>query len=213
MPTYSASSADSSVVAQAYAAATKLTTDPKILLALFEAGMVESNFHNNTTATDHDSLGYLQQRPSQGWPNPTDIPTATKSFITKAKAKLAANPGLTADQLAQAVQVSAYPERYGQAQSAAADLLNKSSNGGLSGFLNGVINGITGVATAPANVLDGIADSIRSAFAPLASVGKLSDQAMKAFMPTNIVRICAGIGGAAFLIIGIYLLTREARNA
>lgn len=208
MPSYSASSADQSVVAQAYAAATKLTNDPKILLALFEAGMVESNFHNPTSATDHDSLGYLQQRPSQGWPDPTNIATATKSFIDKAKRKLAADPGMTPDQLAQAVQVSGYPERYGQARAAASELLNKASNGGLGGLLSGVVDG---VANAPGNVLDGIANAIRSAFAPLASVGKLSDQAMKAFLPTNIVRICAGIGGAAFLIIGIYLLTREVR--
>ena len=205
MPTYSASSADKSVVAQAYAAAVKLTSDPTILLALFEAGMVESNFHNTSAVTDHDSLGYLQQRPSAGWKNPTDIPTATASFIAKAKAKLAASPGMTAGQLAQAVQVSAYPERYDQAQGAASDLLSSASGGTLSG--------IGSVLGAPVSALDSIATGIKDAFAPLVSVGKFSDQLMKAFLPSNIVRICAGVGGTFFLIVGIYLLTREARNA
>lgn len=206
MPTYSASSADMSVVQQAYAAATKLTKDPKILLSLFEAGMVESNFHNDRTATDHDSLGYLQQRPSQGWPNPTDIPTATKSYISKATGKLAANPGLTAGQLAQAVQVSAYPERYDQAQSAASDLLSKAGGSSWTEIFTNPVG-------AAGSALDGVANAIRSALAPLVSVGKFADQTYKIFMPSSLVRLGAGIGAAFFLLFGIYLLTREVRNA
>lgn len=206
MVTYSAGSADPSVVAQAYAAARRYTADPKVLLALFEAGMVESRFHNNTSATDHDSLGYLQQRPSQGWPDPTNIATATHSFIAKAAAKLAADPSLTAGQLAQAVQVSAYPERYDQAQGAAQQLLSSASGGSLAGVVSGIVS-------APGDALDALATAIRQTFAPLVSVGSFSEHLTRAFLPSSIVRICAGIGGTTFLIIGIVLLTREARNA
>lgn len=207
MVAYSAGSADKAVVAAAYGAATKLTKDPKILLALFEAGIVESNFHNDTSATDHDSLGYLQQRPSQGWPNPTDVPTATKSFVVKAQTKLTANPHLTAEQLAQAVQVSAYPDRYGQAQQAAQTLLAGASGGSFS-----VLDLVPGVGVAE-DALGAVADAIRTTFAPLASVAKVSDEVFKVFLPSNFIRLCSGIAGAFFLIIGIHLLTREVRHA
>ncbi len=96
---------DMNVARQAYAAAVADKASAQIMLALFEAGYVESRFHNDLTATDHDSLGYLQQRPSQGWTNPTNVAHATRSFISAARAVLAANPHhhYTAGQLAQAV--------------------------------------------------------------------------------------------------------------
>lgn len=206
MPTYNASSADPNIAAQAYQSAIKLTADPKILLALFEAGLVESNFHNDTTATDHDSLGYLQQRPSQGWPNPTDIATATKSFISRAVANSARNPGFTAGQLAQSVQRSAYPERYDQAQGAAQQLLAKT---GGTGGLAGVIADPAGAA---GGLLDGLTSAITQAFAPLTSVGHFADQVYKVFLPSNFIRLAAGIAGIVFILFGIFLLTKEVRN-
>lgn len=112
---------DVSVAKQAYATAIGMGASPKVLLALFEAGIVESNFHNYTVATDHDSLGYLQQRPSQGWPDPTNVTTATRSFVNKARL-IEGNYSNPAD-LAQAVQRSAFPARYGQNEANAKELL------------------------------------------------------------------------------------------
>lgn len=95
--------------------------DYKAMLALFEAGLVESGMRNLLKAVDHDSLGYLQQRPSAGWPDPTNIATATHSFLRKA---MGAEPWSgSAGSLAQRVQVSAYPGRYDQRQATAAALL------------------------------------------------------------------------------------------
>lgn len=123
---------DMAVAQQAYATAKALGADGKIMLALFEAGIVESNFTNDLTATDHDSLGYLQQRPSQGWPDPTNVVTATTSFVNKAKIQEAAHPDYSAGQLAQSVQVSAFPDRYDQASGQAQSLLAQVSGNPLS---------------------------------------------------------------------------------
>lgn len=207
MPRYNAKDADWKVVSPAYSTAVHLTNDPVVLLALFEAGMVESNFHNHTSATDHDSLGYLQQRPSQGWPNPTDIPTATRSFITRATANRKKHPHYSAGQLAQSVQISAYPDRYNQAQAAAQELLATARNG------RGPIS--TDPAFFPINPLGGLdvlANVIRTAAAPLISTGKIADQVFKVFMPSNFIRVVSGVAGSMFLLFGIYLLTKEVRN-
>src|SRR5882672_9516420 len=113
--------ADLNVARAAYLTAKANNASDKVILALFEAGFVESNFENLKTATDHDSLGFLQQRPSAGWPDPTNVVTATKSFVDKAKAQEASHSD--AGSLAQAVQVSAFPDKYGQAEQSAKALL------------------------------------------------------------------------------------------
>ena len=75
---------------------------------------------------DRDSLGVFQQRPSQGWCSPSslclDVKHATNAFIDKAIR--VAKPSMTPDQLAQAVQVSAYPERYKAAESKARSIIS-----------------------------------------------------------------------------------------
>lgn len=128
MPRYSDREGDPEVIRAAYAEARKLTDNPVILKALFATGLVESGLHN-LSGGDRDSQGFLQQRLSQGWKNPTNVASATAAFIAKAKRMLAKNPNLTAPQLAQAVQVSAYPERYAQAETAAESILTRISNG------------------------------------------------------------------------------------
>lgn len=100
---------DMAVVRTAYNTAVSMGASNRVLLALFEAGIVESGFRNLNYG-DRDSLGFLQQRPSQGWPNPTDVPTATRSFVSKAMPIQNLYP--TAGQLAQAVQRSAFPLKY-----------------------------------------------------------------------------------------------------
>jgi murein DD-endopeptidase MepM/ murein hydrolase activator NlpD len=80
-----------------------------IATALQESGLI-----NRTTATDHDSLGLFQQRPSQGWGTPaqvTDPVYASRAFYRR----LLAVPGwqtMTETRAAQAVQRSTYPDAY-----------------------------------------------------------------------------------------------------
>lgn len=100
---------DMQVQEEAYKTAKSMGASPAVMMALFEAGFVESGFRNLQTATDHDSLGFLQQRPSAGWLNPLSVPAATRSFVSRAMGK-SGSPG----QIAQAVQVSAFPGRYDQ---------------------------------------------------------------------------------------------------
>ncbi|MFE0172189.1 peptidoglycan-binding protein [Streptomyces sp. NPDC059002] len=102
------------------------------VIALMTA-MQESKFVNYLTPVDHDSLGIFQQRPSTGWGTPeqiTDVPTSSKSFY--GVAPFGSNPGLIQIEgwqtmppgdVCQAVQVSAYPDRYAQWEQFARDLL------------------------------------------------------------------------------------------
>lgn len=77
------------------------------------AGLVESGMRNLDHG-DRDSLGVLQQRPSQGWGTPTQVQTPTYAF-GKFYDALAAVPGwqnMPPGAAAQAVQRSAFPDRY-----------------------------------------------------------------------------------------------------
>lgn len=60
--------------------------------------------------------------------------------------------------------------------------------------------------------LSAIADAIRDVTAPLAAGGRLADQIFKIFMPSNIVRLAAGVAGAAAIGWGLLLLGREMRG-
>ncbi|WP_206314276.1 peptidoglycan-binding protein [Streptomyces coryli] len=103
-----------------------------IVIALMTA-MQESKFVNYLEPVDHDSLGIFQQRPSTGWGTPeqiTHVPTSSKSFY--GVADFGSNPGLIQidgwetmppGDVCQAVQVSAYPDRYAQWEQFARDLL------------------------------------------------------------------------------------------
>lgn len=104
---------------------------PKVTKALVEAGLVESNL-TNPHSGDRDSQGVLQQRPSQGWGTPaqvTDPGYAADKFIDAAS-KLRSRYG-SAGALAQAVQRSAFPNRY-QQRSGEAESLLASFNGRVS---------------------------------------------------------------------------------
>ena len=87
--------------------------DEAIKIAL-AAALVESEL-TNVNHGDRDSLGLFQQRPSQGWGTPDQVmdPTyaATQFFSRLLKLDWRnMNPGAAA----QAVQRSAFPDRYGQ---------------------------------------------------------------------------------------------------
>lgn len=114
------------VVQTAYATARGMGASDKVMLALFEAAIVESGFRNLNYG-DRDSVGFLQQRASQGWPNPMDVPTATRSFVSKATP--IQNNYATAGQLAQAIQRSAFPLKYDAVRAQAATLLAQVSGG------------------------------------------------------------------------------------
>lgn len=239
MPTYSDQEGDPDVIRAAYAEARKRTNNPLILLALFESGLVESGFHN-LSGGDRDSQGFLQQRPSQGWRNPTNVAAATDAFIAKAERVLTNNPSLSAGDLAQKVQVSGYPERYGQAQSAASSILTRVSGGKITGSGSGpgggdspstvqkaLAGGLTGAAGTLVPGADDAADAIAGAatdpisliakaiavgLSPLKDVGSVAQLLFKASVPTTLIRIVCGIAGLWFLFFGVVLLSREMRT-
>lgn len=99
----------------------------KVLLASFEAALVESEMQN----LDHgheDSLGVFQQRPSQGWGDPeqvTNVTYAANQFFARAKDIAAEHPELSPGRVAQAVQRSAYPERYDRRERQARRLIDE----------------------------------------------------------------------------------------
>ena len=98
---------------------------PKVRLAAFEAAIVESGVHNLNYG-DRDSLGVFQQRPSVlAWGTAAQIMNpdhAAMMFITTA---IRMNGSQSAGQLAQDVQVSAFPDRYDQVAQQAYGLLTK----------------------------------------------------------------------------------------
>jgi hypothetical protein len=93
---------------------------PRERKALFEATRVESN-HRDLDYGDRDSLGILQQRNNGAWgAAKEDVATDSAQFLRAARK---ANTGRgSAGQLAQAVQRSAFPDRYDE-HSAEADEL------------------------------------------------------------------------------------------
>lgn len=96
-----------------------------LLVSAFAAGWVESHMHN-LPCGDRDSLGVFQQRPSQGWGTPRqlqDVRFSAHRFFAEAERAHAAEPALSAGELAQRVQRSAHPERYPQAEAKARLLL------------------------------------------------------------------------------------------
>jgi hypothetical protein len=119
--------ASGDVVRLALAQARRMHASPKVTLALVEAGIVESNLRNLPYG-DRDSLGYLQQRPSQGWRCPRNITCATWDFVRRAIPL--ERDYATAGRLAQAVQRSAYPDRYDRAKGRALAVIASYQTGG-----------------------------------------------------------------------------------
>lgn len=104
----------------------------KVMLAAFEACVVESNC-TNPAGGDRDSAGPFQQRPSMGWgtyDQVTDPRYAARQFFARALAREGCCP--TAGLLAQQVQRSCCPHKYDQAEGRARVLLAQAArpNGG-----------------------------------------------------------------------------------
>lgn len=100
-------------------------SDRGIAIAL-ATGMVESGLRNLGWG-DRDSLGIFQQRPSTGWGTPAQVQDADRSTrvfyggphdpngsVTRGLLDIPGWEQLSFTDAAQAVQISAYPNRYGQ---------------------------------------------------------------------------------------------------
>ena len=114
---------DIDVARRAYAEANRRSATALVMLALFEAGLVESNFEN-LSGGDRDSVGFLQQRPSAGWGTVAqcmNVEYATRSFVTRAQR--IETRYKSAGALAQAVQISAFPLRYNERKADALALI------------------------------------------------------------------------------------------
>lgn len=127
------------VAAIAEATARGMGASEKQLIALIEAGIVESTMRNINYG-DRDSLGFLQQRAGWGSAKQRMNPAyATRKFIEKAKRVDKAT--YDAGALAQKVQVSAFPLRYGAQYANAIAILNSAppyvAGGGAFGNLAG----------------------------------------------------------------------------
>lgn len=135
MPTYDGKTAlrnaDPKVIAGFWAALRETNADARLEVALFAAGLVEAAL-KNPTGGDRDSIGSLQQR-SVGWGSPAsrmDPRRAALLFLADATGRvLPKKPGVTAGQLAQLVQRSAYPDRYTQATPAAEYVIAQTRGG------------------------------------------------------------------------------------
>jgi hypothetical protein len=91
----------------------------------------ESDLINSGTATDHDSLGLFQQRPSQGWGSPEQImnPDYAAGRFYEHLLRVPGWQTMALTDAAQAVQRSAYPDAYAKHQ-ARATLIVKAYTGG-----------------------------------------------------------------------------------
>ncbi len=84
------------------------------------------NYGDLGNLNDHDSLGLFQQRPSSGWGSPDQLTNpdySTKAFLNA----LVQIPGwqtMALTDAAQAVQVSAFGDRYAQWEQEAADIVH-----------------------------------------------------------------------------------------
>jgi hypothetical protein len=102
---------------------------PRAWVIAVATSMQETHLHNYSDlggANDHDSLGLFQQRPSSGWGSPGQIenPTyASKSFY-KALTQVHNWDKMPLTDAAQAVQVSAFGDRYAQWEAHAGDVVD-----------------------------------------------------------------------------------------
>lgn len=105
----------------------EMGADQDRILAALAAALVESNMAN-VSHGDRDSLGVFQQRPSQGWGTPQQVqdPEYAARKFYEAAAKVSDYD--TVGGLAQAVQRSAFPERYDERLADARELLRSYAN-------------------------------------------------------------------------------------
>lgn len=166
-----------SVVAAIVRAGANANATPLELKAAIEVGMVEANLRNPQTPTDHDSIGWRQERVSLYGPSAGNLDASTKRFFQETKAMLAKRRYLDAGSLAADVQRPnvKYRGRYRLA-GPRADALIKSLEGknletGGGGGIGGAAAAVGGaVAGAGEGALAGTAILPGTAFGPVLGV-------------------------------------------
>jgi hypothetical protein len=102
---------------------------PRAWVIALATSMQETKLHNYGDlgdSNDHDSLGLFQQRPSSGWGTPnqlTDPTYAAKAFY-KSLTQVDGWSKMPLTDAAQAVQVSAFGDRYAQWEAKAGDVVD-----------------------------------------------------------------------------------------
>lgn len=120
----------------------------RVKKALVEAALVESN-GKHLRYGDRDSVGILQQRPSMGWGSRNDsIEKDAKDFLSRA-IKLDKSFKGSSGRLAQAVQRSAFPDRYDQRGGDAAKHIGGSGGSGGRRGSQEMSGSVTATATVP----------------------------------------------------------------
>jgi murein DD-endopeptidase MepM/ murein hydrolase activator NlpD len=96
-----------------------------VATAMQESGL--RNLGNLGNRNDHDSLGLFQQRPSQGWGTPSQLmdPNYAATKFYEKLLRVAGWQQMPLTQAAQAVQVSAFPDRYAKWEADARALVNR----------------------------------------------------------------------------------------
>jgi hypothetical protein len=119
------------ILAQVLKVGNRMGATEKEKLSAVQTALVESNISNPTVATDHDSLGWRQER-QMYYDNPTNVRASARRYFQETAAA-GRGAGVSPGTLAQSVQRSAYPERYDERTAEAQPLLdafNAGSGGG-----------------------------------------------------------------------------------
>lgn len=130
---------DGSVAEQVYQVGLRkgVKGDSKLMVSAFMTGLVESNFRN-LPGGDRDSEGWRQERKSI-YPNPQNVPESANRYFTEGLNIMAGkNPGKAGTgmyqdswspgRLSQAIQGSAFPDRYDERKSDALALLRRTAD-------------------------------------------------------------------------------------
>jgi hypothetical protein len=102
---------------------------PRAWVIALATSMQETKLHNYGdlgNSNDHDSLGLFQQRPSSGWGSPKQLenPTYAAKAFYKALTQVHGWDKMPLTDAAQAVQVSAFGDRYAQWEAHAGDVVD-----------------------------------------------------------------------------------------
>jgi murein DD-endopeptidase MepM/ murein hydrolase activator NlpD len=109
----------------------QINVPPRGWVIAVATAIQESSLHNSSVATDHDSVGLFQQRPSQGWGTAAQIMDpqyAARKFYEHLTA-IRGWQTLPVTVAAQAVQRSAFPGAYARHEAPAAQLVNAITGG------------------------------------------------------------------------------------
>lgn len=137
-------------IARLLRVADKMGASYRVKKSIVEAALVESGARH-IRGGDRDSSGILQQRPSMGWGSANDSIEKDAQDYLKRAIPLDRKFKGTSGQLAQAVQRSAFPDRYDQRSRDAAKYVNSRLGGGGASTPGGTV---TATSTVPVPGVD-----------------------------------------------------------